>query len=227
LKLALDNQKDHINANEFYSLEMKAYERVLQEKPWRTHFQKKLVFSIHKFASNFGQSWIRPLILIILLTTGMIGLKENGTLFSFLFWLPIFFLALLESILWLPRKIKFADLSILKLWKEQKEELNFDYYAWILASLFALAGLITYTGTNSRELSTPLFPSFLQDLFTPFFMFLDNLSQTLNIFKFFENGNFGSLQFPSGYKFFYTLYSIAIAFLTYQMIVAIRRQVRR
>jgi hypothetical protein len=251
LKLALDNQKDHINANEFYSLEMKAYERVLREKPWKTHFQKKLVFSIHKFVSNFGQSWIRPLILIILLTTGMIGLKENGTLFSFLFWLsilfPILFLALLEVTFrllkwlsrWLPqwlkrllerlfKKIGLTDLDILKLLKEQKE-LNFDYYAWMLASIFALAGLIAYTATNPKGISiiTPSLPLFLQDFLTSFFTFLDNLSQILNIFGLFKNGNTESLQFPSGYKFFSTLYSIAIAFLTYQMIVAIRRQVRR
>jgi hypothetical protein len=30
-----------------------------------------------------------------------------------------------------------------------------------------------------------------------------------------------------GFEFPYTLYSIVVAFLTYQMIVAIRRQVRR
>ena len=50
---------------------------------------------------------------------------------------------------------------------------------------------------------------------------LENFAETLNIFKLFRNNQAINI------KFLHTLYSIVIAFLTYQMIVAIRRQVRR
>jgi uncharacterized protein YjbI with pentapeptide repeats len=67
LKYSLDNQKDHINANEFFSLEMKAYGKSLKWNNW----QDKIVFTINKWTSDFGQSWIRPLIWIIILTSLM------------------------------------------------------------------------------------------------------------------------------------------------------------
>ncbi len=75
LKLALDNQKDYINANRFYSLEMKAYEKVLGNKSCIKAFQDKLVFKIHKSASDFGQSWIRPLVWIILISISFALIK--------------------------------------------------------------------------------------------------------------------------------------------------------
>jgi len=69
LKFTLDNQKDHITANEFYSLEMKAYERYLKTQGWnKENWQERLVFTIHKWASNFGQSWLKPLGWILILT---------------------------------------------------------------------------------------------------------------------------------------------------------------
>jgi len=56
IKLSLDKQADYINANWFYSLEMKAYEKYLQSKSWKDNFQEKFIFTIHKSISNFGQS---------------------------------------------------------------------------------------------------------------------------------------------------------------------------
>jgi hypothetical protein len=193
LKLALDNQKDHINANEFYSLEMKAYERVLQEKPWKTHFQEKLVFSIHKSVSNFGQSWTKPLTLIIMLTIGMMGLKTYPIFFVPLFLIYLIFFLLTST---LNPAIEFGLQEVI----------------FLLAS----AGFFSYVLGNfdfSRNLSSKL-------LIKSVINFLNDFAKTLNLMKSFkENGK--------GFEFPYTLYSIVVAFLTYQMIVAIRRQVRR
>jgi len=75
LKLALDNQKDHINANEFYALEMKAYKEVLKSKSFGSFYQEKIVFYLHDFTSNFGQDWLKPILLLILLTMGEVGIQ--------------------------------------------------------------------------------------------------------------------------------------------------------
>jgi hypothetical protein len=191
LKLALDNQKDHINANEFYSLEMKAYEKVLQQQ--EADFQEKLIFSIHKSVSNFGQSWTKPLTLIIMLTTGMMGLKAYPIFFVPLFLIYFIFFLLIPI---LNPAIKFG-----------LQELVF---------LFASAGFFSYVFGNfdfSKNLSSEL-------LIKSTINFLNDFAKILNPMKLFkENGK--------GFEFPYTLYSITIAFLTYQMIVAIRRRVRR
>ncbi|GAX87745.1 conserved hypothetical protein [Lebetimonas natsushimae] len=75
LKYALDNQKDHINANEFFSLEMKAYGKSLKWNNW----QDKIIFTINKWTSDFGQNWIKPLIWIFIstLTITYLSLFKN------------------------------------------------------------------------------------------------------------------------------------------------------
>ena len=82
--------------------------------------------------------------------------------------------------------------------------------------LLASAGFFSYVLGNfdfSRNLSSKL-------LIKSVINFLNDFAKTLNLMKSFkENGK--------GFEFPYTLYSIVVAFLTYQMIVAIRRQVRR
>ncbi len=74
LKLALDNQKDHITANEFYSLEMKAYLKSLckdKKKQIRhpiKYIQDLIIFGLGWISSNFFQSIFRPLFWIIFFT---------------------------------------------------------------------------------------------------------------------------------------------------------------
>ena len=65
MKFILDQQKDYITANAFYALEMKAYEKVLNKEG---NWQDKLVFYIYKLVSNHGQNWIRPVILLFVLS---------------------------------------------------------------------------------------------------------------------------------------------------------------
>ena len=211
LKLALDNQKDYINANEFYSLEMKAYEKVLRKR--LSPLQKKLVFLIHKFASNFGQSWFKPLLLLILLTVGEMGAQLDSSSFwskFFYFLKPYILIALFLSLL----LAIFEERKNFSTFKEQFSVFLtcFLYVClWGISVIFALSGFIVFKkfffNPESWQLSLKVF--------------LEEFAQTLNIFNFFK-----SSQVPSE-KFLHTLYSIAVTFLTYQMIVAIRRQVRR
>jgi len=157
IKLALDNQKDYINANAFYALEMRAYEKVLKQKSWKSHFQEKLVFIIHKISSNFGQSWIKPLLWIVFFTILM----------------SLYF---------------------------HREEIDFS--------------LIFKNGTLNYSL-----------IFYSIISAIENFFKTLNVFRIFRNVNdFTDLPL---YYTLNSLYTILIAFLTYQVIVAIRRRVKR
>jgi len=87
LKLTLDNHKDFVSANGFYALEMKAQEKILEQSmeiyregegifnELKSFFRlirnfgrlpeskyELLVLKIHRISSNFGQSWVRPLL---------------------------------------------------------------------------------------------------------------------------------------------------------------------
>jgi len=94
LKLALDKQEDHITANEFYALEMKAYKKTLdfsfsKVENWKSNFVEKiniswidvkekknkkkkiedfLVLFTYGTFSNFGQSFLLPFISIFLIS---------------------------------------------------------------------------------------------------------------------------------------------------------------
>ncbi|GAB6077046.1 hypothetical protein [Desulfurobacterium crinifex] len=215
LKLALDNQKDYISANEFYSLEMKAYEKVLRRR--LLPLQKKLVFLIHKFASDFGQSWLKPLVLLILLTVGEMGVQLDSSFFcaEFLYFLKSYILiALFLSLLLMI----FEEWKNFSAFKEQFSVfLTWLLYVclWGISVIFALSGFIVF-----KE-SLPCFSFNPESWQLSLKVFLEGFAQTLNIFNFFK-----SSQVPSE-KFLHTIYSIVVTFLTYQMIVAIRRQVRR
>jgi hypothetical protein len=199
LKLALDNQKDHITANEFYSLEMKAYERYLKSKSWRENFQEKVVFSIHKFVSNFGQSWIRPFILLLISTliVGVLGSFKSWEEMGEILFTP--FTPVFASVMAI---IIFTLLYIAVLPERCKKSVEITYALLTIA----LSCVIIYVrkGANS----------------------FDYLAEILNITKTFKVCN-ASDKHLLGFKFIYTLYTILFAFLTYQFIVAVRRKVKR
>lgn len=71
LKKIFSEKEDFINVNEMYTLEMNSYYKELYEKlseckNFSTNLQNFLVVFFAKYASNFGESWIRPLGLLIL-----------------------------------------------------------------------------------------------------------------------------------------------------------------
>jgi len=62
LKYVNDQQGNIIEANKFYSIEMKKYKEDLKKENCKTHWQDKIIFCINEKVSNFSQSWLRPLI---------------------------------------------------------------------------------------------------------------------------------------------------------------------
>ena len=63
IKSSFDKVGNHIEANKFFALEMKAYKKELRfmKNPF-----KFIMFCLNNGISNFGQNYIRPLVLIIL-----------------------------------------------------------------------------------------------------------------------------------------------------------------
>ena len=63
LKYVLEQQGNIIDANRFYSLEMKEYKKELEDKGWFSEYgQDKLVFLLHENISNYSQTWVLPLV---------------------------------------------------------------------------------------------------------------------------------------------------------------------
>lgn len=65
IKDSFDKIGNHIEANKFFGREMCKYE---EELPKKLFNQEKIIFKLNKLISNFGQSYIRPIILIIICT---------------------------------------------------------------------------------------------------------------------------------------------------------------
>ncbi len=77
IKHALDSVGNHIDANKFYAFEMKKYHDEIKISGSR---QEKLIFSLNRLFSNFGQSYIKPTLWVIassLLLFGIVWLKES------------------------------------------------------------------------------------------------------------------------------------------------------
>ncbi len=63
IKNSLDKNGDIIEANKYFVEEMKAYNR---EISWKKNPAEKLLLNFNKIISNFGSSYIRPLLFIII-----------------------------------------------------------------------------------------------------------------------------------------------------------------
>jgi len=61
LKYVNEKQGNIIEANKFYSAEMKAYKEELKDKKNKHRWQERVVFWLNEKVSNFSQSWILPL----------------------------------------------------------------------------------------------------------------------------------------------------------------------
>lgn len=66
IKYSFDKIGNHIEANKFYAKEMEKYHKSLKNKSFWS--QNKLIFGINKLVSNFGQSYLRPIGLILLIS---------------------------------------------------------------------------------------------------------------------------------------------------------------
>jgi hypothetical protein len=68
IKHSFDKIGNYIDGNKFFSLEMKKYRETLKQKPLLGNFQEKLVFYFNESISNFGQSYLKPIFWIIILS---------------------------------------------------------------------------------------------------------------------------------------------------------------
>lgn len=62
IKNAFDKSGNHIEANKYFSREMKEYKKELSSASFS---QEKLIFNLNELISNFGMNYIRPILLII------------------------------------------------------------------------------------------------------------------------------------------------------------------
>lgn len=83
IKHSFDNIGNHIEANKFFPKEMAAYEQELRQVK-KEITQEKIIFTINKLISNFGQSYIRPIVEIIIFAI-IYGLVNWGHELNFLY----------------------------------------------------------------------------------------------------------------------------------------------
>ncbi|MGE4268335.1 MAG: hypothetical protein AB7F25_12945 [Deferribacterales bacterium] len=61
IKFAFDNIGNTVEANKYFALEI---DKLYSELSWRNNFSEKLLLSINKYTSNFGQNWWLPILWI-------------------------------------------------------------------------------------------------------------------------------------------------------------------
>ena len=61
LKYVNEKQGNIIEANKFYSAEMKAYKEEIKDEKNKTHWQDKFLFCVNWKVSKFSQNWLKPL----------------------------------------------------------------------------------------------------------------------------------------------------------------------
>lgn len=69
IKHVYEKEANFIEANKFYVMEMKKYKVELKEKPLKGNFQEKFIFWINEKTSNFGQSFVLPIVWLIIFAT--------------------------------------------------------------------------------------------------------------------------------------------------------------
>jgi hypothetical protein len=57
-----------IEGNKYFSKEMQKYKEELEAQSWNGNIQEKLVFNINDYISNFGQNYIKLILLIIIIS---------------------------------------------------------------------------------------------------------------------------------------------------------------
>ncbi|NQV19407.1 MAG: hypothetical protein HQ534_12805 [Armatimonadetes bacterium] len=76
LKYVNEKQGNIIEANKFYSAEMEAYKKEITAKESKAPYREKIIFWMNYLVSDFGRSWILPLLWYLVL----------GLFFSFLYF---------------------------------------------------------------------------------------------------------------------------------------------
>ena len=196
---------------------MKAYERQLKKEGWKkNNWQDRIVFTFHKWISDFGMNYLKPFVILLLLTNLITYLslisdrnKEFFPWFSSILSLTlhhfIHFLCILGILILAKKLIRKRFMNTI--WNSLESLLNTQTIISIFLLLISLDIFI---------LSLP----FVSNLWNYF----DKFVEMLNIAKVFKDNSNNHF---SGFKLIYTFYSILTATLIYQCILAIRRRVKR
>lgn len=80
LKAANEEQKNYIQANEFYGMEMEAYRDSIKDNEWWE--QERIVFWLGKEISDFSNNWVLPIKIYFLLTVAFYSLSLIVTNYS-------------------------------------------------------------------------------------------------------------------------------------------------
>ncbi len=118
LKVLMENQKNFIDSNMFYSMELNEYMKELNKTPIFSNLEDKVVFWFSKITSNFSRSWILPLFWLIFLSV---------MLYFFLFCNKMI------DIYSLNHFIQFFN----PLSKNANKEFESIYWIWFLHKIFA------------------------------------------------------------------------------------------
>ncbi len=218
LKLAHDKQKDFIHGNDFYALEMRAYEKYLNTFSWFDRFADKFIFKISKIASNYAQDWIKPLLWIITFCIEiscyvlLFGEKKNSfkDLFSFSNKLPFIGYKILLPIILFFILVFFYDKIENKIPKKVTSLLLFLLF-------FCFIFIFGVVIDNSDQ-------SLIQIFSNGFDLFFTTLAKLFTPWKTLVNSLEVNVPF---YKTVFALGSISVSYLVYQLIVALRRKIRR
>ncbi len=217
LKLAHDNQKDFIHGGDFYALEMRAYDKYLDSLSWLGNFKDKIIFKISKFASNFAQDWLKPVVWIVTITLYLslftlfdIGYSQKLSDFNiqeFIAYMPTVFVLLFYFFLTGVFYEKIGKYSFYK-------DINLIFSIFSFTSLVFILGVVA--DKNISE--------FVYVLSKGFDLFFTSLAKLFVPWRTLTNSD--SVKVPF-YKTVYGLGSIAVSYLAYQLIVSLRRKIRR
>ncbi|BBB32509.1 hypothetical protein TTHT_0956 [Thermotomaculum hydrothermale] len=247
LKLAHDKQKDFIHGGDFYALEMRAYERylnygnsnlaeqnlsILKRFFYKSYFilknflstslEDKLIFGISKLSSNFAQNWFRPLkwILFFAMYVSFFNLLDKDKLYLRLYeFTQLFFLNKIDYyfILWtlLPfLLVCFFALSLVN-FKKWWRLLEFLIYLLLSLCVIYIFGIFQTFSTEH----------FIKTFFTGLDFFFSSFAKLFVPWRTIANSE--NANHIPGYKTAYAIGSIAVSYLAYQLIVSLRRKIRR
>ena len=198
LKFYSEQQKNFIDADGFYSLEMKERKKeLLEESKAYTKFADKvkhafsntMVFYLHEKTSDFSQNWMLPVYwLFILGMIGVIYIKiESQTV---VFPLDYFMVTLIICLL---SYLAFNNIE------EDKVTRKILIYGFITAPI-----LVVYSNVTHNP--------------------LDEIAKIINPINIFKSSSGQNVQEIS--EFIYLIYKIAVLFLVYQVIISIKKKVR-
>ena len=210
LKFYSEQQKNFIDADGFYSLEMRERKKELRAEGKDLtklsdkighFFSHTMVFFIHEKTSDFSQNWFLPIFWLLIL--GMLGstylnlkiLNQPLPLFSIILYVTLIAM-IVDSVLYTGL-----------LYFDSKMKTSISESKYLIHSLVVIPVLIVYI-------------YYTHD-------FLDDIARLINpsnIFKPIVSND--SKEVKETFEFGYLLFKVAVLFLVYQVVIAMKKKVR-